>query len=474
MAERVFNLPDLGEGLEDAEIVEWKVAEGDTVSLNQPLVEVNTAKALVEIPSPVAGVVTSLHGQAGDVVNVGAPLVTFSVEGEAPAREAAPEPAEEGSKRQAVLVGYGVGDAPAGERRRPRLTPPGPRQAPAAAAEGAAAPEGTGQTATPGVSGGARATPVVRKLARERGINLATVAGTGPDGRITRDDVLKAAGPAEAASVTGGVAAGTGGAATVTSSPAEPQPDEAMPRGTGAVEPAPAAQASGTEERIPVRGARRLIAQKMTRSWQEIPQVTSFHSVDATQVDALRRELSTEGARVSSLAVIVRALVEICRDHPMLNSSFDGEAGEIVVRRSYHVGIAADTERGLLVPVVRDVDRKGISEVAREMAEVVEAARSGRATPEQLTGSTITVSNYGVFGSDAGTPIINHPEAAILGVGRIVPRPMVVDGRIEARTAVTLALTFDHRIMDGADADRAMTALRELLESPFRLGGLPR
>jgi pyruvate dehydrogenase E2 component (dihydrolipoamide acetyltransferase) len=212
----------------------------------------------------------------------------------------------------------------------------------------------------------------------------------------------------------------------------------------------------------------------MTRSWQEIPQVTSFHPVDATHVDALRRELSEEGQRVSGLAVIVRALVEICRDHPMLNSSFDGEAGEIVIRRSYHVGIAADTERGLLVPVVRDVDRKGITEVAREMAEVVEAARAGKTTPDQLTGSTITVSNYGVFGSEAGTPIINHPEAAILGVGRIGPRPMVVEGRVEARIAVTLALTFDHRIMDGADADRAMTALRELLESPFRLGGLPR
>ncbi|MGH2737187.1 MAG: 2-oxo acid dehydrogenase subunit E2, partial [Actinomycetota bacterium] len=215
--------------------------------------------------------------------------------------------------------------------------------------------------------------------------------------------------------------------------------------------------------------------QKMTRSWQEIPHVTSFHTVDATHLDALRRELSEEsGHRVSSLAVIVRALVEICRQHPPLNSSFDADAGEIVLRRSYHVGIAADTERGLMVPVVRDVDRKSIAQVARELAEVVEAARTGTASPEQLTGSTITVSNYGVFGSEAGTPIINHPEGAILGVGRIGPRPMVVDGRVEARTAVTLALSFDHRIMDGADADRAMTALRELLESPFRLGGLPR
>jgi 2-oxoisovalerate dehydrogenase E2 component (dihydrolipoyl transacylase) len=436
MAERVFDLPDLGEGLEDAEIVAWKVSEGDTVALNQALVEVNTAKALVEIPSPVAGVVTTLHGQAGDVVKVGAPLVTFAVEGQQPAAEAGGPAEEPGSKRQALLVGYGVDEGTAAKRRRPRLSPPGPRQAPAAAGGRAAA-----QAGEPG--GGARATPVVRKLARQRGLDLGAVVGTGRDGRITREDVMKASGAAEPA---------------------------AAPATTAAAPEVP-----GQDERIPVRGARRLIAQKMTRSWQEIPHVTSFHTVDATHVDALRRELSEESDhRVSSLAVIVRALVEICRQHPPLNSSFDADAGEIVLRRSYHVGIAADTERGLMVPVVRDVDRKGITQVAREMAEVVEAARAGSATPEQLTGSTITVSNYGVFGSEAGTPIINHPEAAILGVGRIGPRPMVMDGRVEARTAATLALSFDHRIMDGADADRAMTALRELLESPFRLGGLPR
>jgi 2-oxoisovalerate dehydrogenase E2 component (dihydrolipoyl transacylase) len=441
MADRVFNLPDLGEGLEDAEIVEWKVSQGDTVALNQALVEVNTAKALVEIPSPVAGVVTSLHGQAGDVVKVGAPLVTFEVEGQVAETER--EVPAEGPKRQALLVGYGVDQAPVAARRRPRLSPPGPRRAPAAAE----APKEATETQP-----AARATPVVRKLARERGVDLATVAGTGPEGRITREDVMKTA---EAPAVPATVSAPAAAAPAAGASSAAPE-------------------TSGGDERIPVRGARRLIAQKMTRSWQEIPQVTSFHPVDATHVDALRRELSEEGQRVSGLAVIVRALVEICRDHPMLNSSFDGEAGEIVIRRSYHVGIAADTERGLLVPVVRDVDRKGITEVGREMAEVVEAARAGKATPDQLTGSTITVSNYGVFGSEAGTPIINHPEAAILGVGRIGPRPMVVEGRVEPRIAVTLALTFDHRIMDGADADRAMTALRELLESPFRLGGLPR
>lgn len=418
MSERVFNLPDLGEGLEDAEIVEWKVAAGDTVELNQPLVEVNTAKALVEIPSPVAGLVATLHGEPGDVVRVGAPLVTFTIE-PAPEAEAPAGRAEEPSKRQAVLVGYGVDEAVDGGRRRPRLTPPGQRTAPAAAP-------------TEASPAAVRATPPVRKLARERGVDLAAVSGSGPGGRITREDVLSAGGPVPAA-------------------------------------------AQGAEERVPLRGVRRLIAQKMTRAWREIPHVTTFHTVDATHLDALRRELTDEsGTKVSALAVVVRALVEVCRDHPKLNASLDADAGELVLRRAYHVGIAADTERGLLVPVVRDVDRKGIGQVAREMAEVVAAARDGTATPEQVTGSTITVSNYGVFGSDAGTPIINYPEAAILGVGRIAPKPLVVEGRIEARPTVTLALSFDHRIMDGADADRAMTDLREILESPFRLGALPR
>jgi pyruvate/2-oxoglutarate dehydrogenase complex dihydrolipoamide acyltransferase (E2) component len=444
MAERVFNLPDLGEGLEDAEIVGWKVSPGDTVELNQPLVEVNTAKALVEIPSPVAGRVTALHGEPGAVVVVGQPLVTFEVEaGEPPSAEGeaaavAGQEAESGGeppKREAVLVGYGVGESEAVRRGRPRLRPPEPRG------------EGTA----------ARATPLVRRLARDRGIDLTSVTGTGPDGRITREDVEKAVAsqPAEAPPE---------GTPLVTEGGADAR------HGGGQVR---AEEAAG--QRIPVRGVRRLIAQKMTRSWREIPHVTTFHSVDATFIEALRRELTEEsGTKVSGLSVIVRALVEVCRGHPKLNSSFDADAAEVVLKDSYHVGIAADTDRGLLVPVVRDVDRKGIVQVAREIAEVVEAARTGTASPEQLTGSTITVTNFGVFGSEAGTPIINHPEAAILGTGRIAERPVVTDGRVEARPTLTLALSFDHRVLDGADADLAMTELKGVLESPFRLGALPR
>jgi 2-oxoisovalerate dehydrogenase E2 component (dihydrolipoyl transacylase) len=429
MPERTFDLPDLGEGLEDAELVEWKVSEGDEVELNQPLVDVNTAKALVEIPSPFAGKVMKVHGAAGDVVKVGQPLVTFEVAegapttGEAAAAAAAGESAKEvredgGAKREAVLVGYGV-DQESRKGRRRKLRPPGPRQAPAAVAE-APEPKETG----------IRATPPVRKLARERGVDLSTIRGTGPDGRITREDVL-------------------GGGA--------PVPER------------------GENVQVPVRGVRRMIAEKMARSWAEIPHVTTFHTVDATWVDALRRELSEEsGTKVSALAVVVRALAEILGDHRKLNSTYDTERGEHVLRGDYYVGIATDTERGLMVPVVRDVDKKGIVTLAREIAEVVAAAREGRATPDQLTGSTITVTNVGTFGSSYGTPIINLPEAAILALGTIEPRALVVEERVEVRPAVTLSLSFDHRIIDGADADRAMRDLRGLLESPFRLGALPR
>jgi 2-oxoisovalerate dehydrogenase E2 component (dihydrolipoyl transacylase) len=421
---QVFNLPDLGEGLEEAEIVEWKVAQGDRVELNQPLVEVNTAKALVEIPSPVAGEVATLHGAAGDVVKVGQPLVTF-------ATEAGAEDAPEGEqKREAVLVGYGVGGESQSKRRR-RLRPPGPRKAPAAAAEEQASP------AEPPSGGGSRAAPPVRRLAREMGVQLGEVPGTGPEGRVTRQDVLRAAGQGE--------------------------------------EEQQAAPGDEDEQRVPVRGVRRLIAQKMTRSWTEIPHVTTFHTADATHVEALRRELTDSlGTKVSALAVVVRALADVCGRHPKLNSSFDTEAGEMVIKRRVHVGIATDTERGLMVPVVRDVGAKGIAEVAEEIVEVVETARVGRATPDQLTGSTITVTNVGTFGSSFGTPIINYPEAAILALGRVEPRPLLREGTVEARPGVTLSLSFDHRIIDGADADRAMSDLRMLLEDPARLGTLPR
>jgi pyruvate dehydrogenase E2 component (dihydrolipoamide acetyltransferase) len=284
---------------------------------------------------------------------------------------------------------------------------------------------------------------VVRRLARELGVDLRAIEGSGPGGRVTREDIERAA------------QAGLGTAA--------------------GAEEAVSTRPSAAEERIPVRGIRRLVAQKMIRAWAEVPMVTTFRTVDATHLDALRAELSQDaGRKISPLAIVVRALVEVCGEHPKLNSWYDAEAHEIVLMGSFHVGIATDTDRGLMVPVVRDADQKGVLTLADEIAELVSAARAGTATPEQLTGSTITVTNVGSFGSEYGTPIVNFPEAAILALGVVEARALVVDGQVEARPAVTLSLTFDHRVLDGAEAGRAMTALQELLESPFRLGALPR
>ena len=414
MAEREFLLPDLGEGLEEAEIVQWLVAEGDEITLNQPLVEVNTAKALVEIPSPLAGKVVTLHGAEGEVVFVGKPLVTIEVEGAAPASEGRDSPPAEKPKRTPVLVGYGVEE-----------------EEPAAAAAPAARAKRAGK------GGPVPASPPVRRLAKELGVDLSTVTGSGPDGRVTREDVEKAA------------------------------------EGTAGTSPAP--RRTEGEERIPVRGTRRLIAEKMARSAREIPHVTTFLTVDGFYLDQFRRELQEQsGERISPLPIVVRALVDACREHRMLNASFDSEAHEIVLHASVNVGIATDTERGLMVPVVRDAQDKGVVQIAKDIATLTKRAREGKSTPDELVGSTITVSNVGSFGAEYGTPIINYPEAAILAIGVMELRALVVDGEIEARPAMTLSLSFDHRLIDGAEAGRAMRFMADILESPFSLGALPR
>ncbi|MDP8957515.1 MAG: 2-oxo acid dehydrogenase subunit E2 [Actinomycetota bacterium] len=432
MAVREFLLPDLGEGLEDAEVVTWRVAEGDSVELNQILVEVNTAKALVEVPAPWAGVVEKLHATEGAMVKVGSPLVSIRVEERMEVRTEPEPPAAEGGepkpKRRAVLVGYGVDEEEPAEGSQLRV------EAAATARER---------------RGPVPASPPVRRLAKEMGIDLSALSGSGPGGRVTREDVMKAASGA----------ARTDGADIV-----------ALPRAGDGREAAAEAL-----DRIPLKGTRRLIAEKMARSAREIPHVTTFLTVDATHVQAFRAELSNEsGERISPLPIVVRALIEVCKRHPKLNSTFDAERSEIVLHGKHHVGIATDTEHGLLVPVVRDADGKGIVALSGEIARLTEAARTGRAKPNELIGSTITVTNVGTFGAEYGTPIINHPEAAILALGVVEPRALVVDGRVEARPAVTLSLSFDHRVLDGAEAGRALRVLGDILESPFRLGALPR
>jgi len=361
---------------------------------------------------------------------VGQPLVSIRVEEPSQdavqaAQEVGPESAEEAKpKRRAVLVGYGVAEEE----------------------EETAPPRSTGDAGRRGPP--VPASPPVRRLAKEMGVDLSAVAGTGPGGRVTREDVMKAASPAPQAS-------------------RHPTP---APRTTQ-----PAISTGPSDQRVAVRGVRRLVAEKMARSAREIPHVTTFLTVDATNLEAFRVELEKEiGSRVTALPIVVRAFVEIVKQFRELNASFDAEASEIVLRGEVHVGIATDTERGLVVPVVRNADGLGIGKLAAEIGRLVGSARDRRSAPEELSGGTVTVSNVGSFGAESGTPIINHPESAILAVGVIEPRALVVGGKVEARPAVTLSLSFDHRVLDGAEAGRALKALGDLLESPFRLGALPR
>lgn len=408
--------------------------------MNQPICEVETEKAIVEIPSPFAGEVVSVTGEVGERVAVGSTILVVKTAADAPK-----------TGRKEVLVGYGPEDG-AGKRRKNRKI--GRRVADDAADE--AAEEATEEAAP----ARALATPPVRKLAREMNIDIDALTGTGPSGRVTREDVLAAS------------SAPSAPAAATSAAPAEksgPQLEvvRSSPR-RASTEP--------VEERIAVRAIRRSIAEKMVRSVSAIPHVTEWLQVDATELMKLRSDLSAapeaQGQKISPLPISVKALLAALRKHPLINSRWDEETSEIVVRRDYHIGIATDTDRGLLVPVVRDADQLTIFELAAEIGRLVGTAREGKIGPADLTGSTITVTNIGSFGMESGTPIINHPEAAILALGAISKRPWVVNGEIVARDITTLALSFDHRIIDGAEAGRFLRYLGDLIEKPARLFGV--
>lgn len=392
--ERVFMLPDLGEGLEEGRIVEWLVEEGDEVTLNQPLVEVETAKAAVEIPSPFTGRIAALHGSVDADVAVGAPLVTFDVDA-VPA--VAPEPDTTEPRVATVAARVPV------EERRP---------------------------GTP-----VKATPPVRKHAKELGIDIETVNGTGPDGRITEADIQRVA----------------------------ERKDRFDAEGVVAVT---LHQELGSRLE-PVDEIRRAIAATVTTQAQ-IPQVTSFRTLDCTALDRFRHE-----RRVSPLPVVIAALCAVIGEHPLLNANWLDDM--IETRDAVNVGLAVDTERGLMVPVLQDAGRRGIAEIAAEIERLASAARDGSlALEDKLAQATIAVSNTGSYGSEAGTPILSPGTSVTIALGVIQPRALVVDSEVEARLAATLSMTFDHRVLDGAAAGRALTDLVALLESPERLGGLPR
>ncbi|MEU0390102.1 dihydrolipoamide acetyltransferase family protein [Streptomyces chartreusis] len=448
-----FKLPDLGEGLTEAEIVRWLVEVGDVVAIDQPVVEVETAKAMVEVPCPYGGVVTARFGEEGTELPVGAPLITVAV-GERPA-SAGETAGAEGSGN--VLVGYGTSEAPA-RRRRVRQDRPvsgaSAADSRAMTGQGAAPAAVNGQAGAPEIADGPVPviSPLVRRLARQNGLDLRELTGSGPDGLILRADVEYAL-----------RAAAQSGAAAPTTERHTPEP-QATSTATAA---RPTATTAHGEIRTPLKGIRGAVADKLARSRREIPDATCWVDADATELMRARTAMNAAGGpKISLLALLARICTAALARFPELNSTVDAEAREVVRFDHVHLGFAAQTERGLVVPVVRDAHARDAESLTAEFARLTEAGRTGTLTPAELTGGTFTLNNYGVFGVDGSTPIINHPEAAMLGVGRIVPKPWVHEGELAVRQVVQLSLTFDHRVCDGGTAGGFLRYVADCVEQP--------
>ncbi len=460
-----FRLPDLGEGLTESEIVEWLVAVGDRVPLNQTLADVETPQAIVQLPSPFAGIVAALHAEPGATVQVGAPLVSIDVAAdaplassagdaspaaEAPAAQAAPAPAVSAAsaaepdapaaaevaapaaERQSVLVGYG----PAVETgRRPKRKA---RSLPERPADRPSTPRGTGSG--PG-RGAALATPPVRKLAHDLGVDLSEVDGTGDDGQVTRADVTRFAESGRAAAS----APSMTGAPGVTGARADGRP---------------------AEVRHPIKGVRKATAEAMVRSAFTAPHVTEFLTVDVTASSELVARLKARGQSASMLALVSKALCIALERNPSLNARWDESSNEIVELRDVGLGIAVATPRGLLVPSIQNAGSMTVPQLADAIRELAATARDGRTPPSSLSGGTITITNIGVFGVDAGTPIIVPGEAAILAMGAVRRTPWEFEGGIALRDVMTLSVSFDHRMVDGEQGSRFLTDIGGILHDP--------
>lgn len=490
---RVFLLPDLGEGLTEAELVSWHVAVGDEIAVDQPIAEVETAKSAVEVPSPYAGIVTELHGQPGETLDVGKPLITVTPVGAnagAAADDAAPAPSpaqpevqptetelaepkpanaaaeayreEEKAGSGNVLIGYGTpGGHGVARRTRARKT--------AVALAEPAEPKPTEddltllRTRVPGKLG-AVISPLVRRMAREHGVDLGDISGSGDSGLIMRRDVeaaLRTTAPVEAPAA----------------KPEEAKPAETRP----ATAPREAAPANGVDARTglgiaartPVRGVRKAVAANMARSRSEIPEATVWVDVDATALMELREGLKANGAEAPGLlAFIARFVTAGLKKYPELNTRIEAaEDGsqEIVAFDGVNLGFAAQTDRGLVVPSVRGAEKLSARELDGEIRRLTQVARNGKATPTELGSGTFTLNNYGVFGVDGSAAIINHPEVAILGVGRIIDKPWVVNGELAVRKVTELTLTFDHRVCDGGTAGGFLRFVADAIENPTSL-----
>jgi 2-oxoisovalerate dehydrogenase E2 component (dihydrolipoyl transacylase) len=482
-----FTLPDLGEGLTEGEILAWLVKVGDTIELNQPIVEVETAKAAVEIPAKWAGVVTQIFHEAGTTVEVGSPIISIDTQpGAGPipsaeslaAVEVAPEegavepgliggPAPGG--RTAVLVGYGPKTGAA--KRRPRIdtptgsttaapaTPPAAATAAAPAAPAAVAPApavaAARATASPAPAspaarvrpaGPVLAKPPVRKLARDLGVDLSTIAGTGPLGSVTRDDVQQAVAAPASVAVSSAIESGT-------------------------ARPASAAVFDASrEQRIPIKGVRKLTAENMVASAFTAPHVTEFLTVDVTRsmrsLERIKTRPEFRDVRISPLLLVAKAVLLAAKRHPMINSTWSAATNEIVVKEYVNLGIAAATPRGLIVPNVKDAGRLTLRELADALNALVQTAKSGKTPPSDMSGGTFSITNVGVFGVDTGTPILPPGESAILVFGAIRPMPWVHKGKIKIRQVTTLGLSFDHRIVDGELGSRFLRDIGAFLEDP--------
>ncbi|GAA3279020.1 dihydrolipoamide acetyltransferase family protein [Nesterenkonia halobia] len=492
-----FDLPDLGEGLTEATLLSWLVSEGDTIAVDQPVAEVETAKSTLEVPSPFAGTVTRLHGAEGDTMIVERPLISVDAGDDAAGPDAAAEPsaaqapvaqpaaqsagaldhreeeragaavpgdpdaapapetADEGSGN--VLIGYGTSGASGGPRRRRR------RAAPPSASS--TTPSTAPATSSPRERAPRVSSPLVRRLARDHAIPLSGLAGSGPDGLILRSDVL-------AAMQTAGDRPATTAQQTSASSPASAAGPPASPAAAQAPRPAPAGLA--ISDRDPITGIRKAVATRLATSRREIPEATTWQDVDVTELLALRARLKEQAARTgeeapSLLALIGRFVLAGLARHPELATRVDDrEDGEqeIVHFDGVNLGFAAQTDTGLVVPVVRRAERLSARGLHREVSRLVADARAGRLSGAELSGGTFTVNNYGVFGSDGATPIINHPEVAILGIGRILERPWAVDGELTVRSIATLTLAFDHRVCDGGAAGGFLHFVASCVEDP--------
>jgi 2-oxoisovalerate dehydrogenase E2 component (dihydrolipoyl transacylase) len=425
MGKFTFKLPDIGEGITEAEIATWRVAVGDTVKEDQPLVDVLTEKAAVEIPSPKPGKVLELRGQPGDMAAVGGPLVVLEVEGEGGAEEPAPAPAP----------------APKAEAKPEPKPAPKAEPAPQPVAKPAAAPAPVAAASLVGNPAGGKplASPAVRQRARDLGIQLSYVPGSGAAGQITHADL-------DAFIARKPVSAG------------------------GVVNTR--AKREGVEQ-IKIIGLRRKIAEAMQRSKQRIPHFAYVEEVDVTELEALRNHLNDnrkpDQPKLTLLPFLVRALIRAVPEHPEVNGTFDDEAGVVHRPAALHVGIAAQTPNGLVVPVVRHAETLDLWQCAAEIRRLAEAARAGKATREELSGSSITISSLGPMGGIVSTPVINAPEVAIVGVNKMIERPMVRNGQVVIRTMMNLSSSFDHRIVDGWNAAEFIQHLKRLFENPATL-----